>query len=144
MKSISNRFGGNLWLILVLLFSILSRNALKVISVIGAARYIIIFFMDYSAFAFILSHCVIFQSEGIRIAKNLPRKPKWKRWFFLLYTPHLVYSLWLGAFLTVHDAPVGLLFTVGMCFLLRCAYLRLSAADEVSPPPVDKDGTAEP
>lgn len=130
MNSISKRLGWNHWLILVMISTYLSRIAYKVVSTPGVARRIVIFFIDYSVLAFILSHCFIFQSEGLRLAANPPLRPEWKRWFFILYTPHILYSLWYAVFMTaVHHALQAIFVSAAILFCLRCAYLRLSESE---------------
>ena len=150
VREIANRLGRNHWLICIELFILTSLFIYVkatnhfVLQTMIVPYLVVAFFAVYDMLCIMLKRVLIFHSMPRGFPADAPLRPHWKRWFFLLYTPHLVYSLRFGAFLTVHGAPVGLLFTVGMCFLLYCAYLRLSAADEVSPPPVDKDGTAEP
>ena len=130
MNSIFNRLGWNHWLILVMISTYLSRIAYTVISTPGIDPHIVVFFVDYSVLAFILSHCFIFQSEGLRLAANPPLKSHWKRWFFILYIPHVIYSLWYAAFMTtVHHAPQAIFVSAAILLCLSCAYLRLSASE---------------
>jgi hypothetical protein len=130
MNKISMRLGGNHWLILVMLATYLSRVAYKTASMPGIGRLVVVFFVDYGFLAFILTHCFIFQSEGLRLAADPPLKPQWKRWFFILYIPHVIYSLWYAVWMTaVHHAPQCILVSALMLFALLCAYLRLSVDD---------------
>ena len=131
MNSLAKHLGTNHWIMLieflVLLASRLYRSAWP--GPRGIEYTVVRIFFSYSVIAFILSHQLIFHSEGIRTMANPPLREGWKRPFFLLYTPHLVYCLWCGGFMALGGAPLGLLFTAAMAVSLLCAWLRLSMED---------------
>lgn len=137
MKNMVNRLGRNQWIVLIELFTLVSIGIYaKAVTDSGALQTMILpwaaigIFSAYNIWSSSFNKAVIFRSARHGFEANPPLRPHWKRWFLVIYTPYLVYSVWFGIFTLTHGISLGPLFTVVMCVLLCCAYLRLCTPEE--------------
>ena len=132
MRSLVRRIGNNHWLLLVQITALFfGAGYTRSYTNYPSWDYICVqVFFTYSLFAIAGTRKLILFTGGNLLAGNLPVRPHWKRWFWILHTPHILYSLWYAVWMTaVHHAPQCILISVLMLFLLLCAYLRLSMDD---------------
>ena len=99
----------------------------------GREQHIIHLFILYSAWISVLSRMLIFKKEyfedALHSSKKPPLRPHWKRWFVVLYTPYIIYSIWFGIFMAQNSSPWGLLFIIITGFYLYRVYLKLSTGN---------------
>ena len=90
----------------------------------GAA---VVIFVSYSILCEILSYSIIFVRREHLITVSPPWRRNWRRWFFLLFTPHVLYSLWYGLWMTSFGRfPLALILPALILVFLYLAYRRLS------------------
>ena len=90
----------------------------------GAA---VVIFVSYSTLCTILSYSTIFVRREHLITVSPPWRRSWRRWFFLLFTPHVLYSLWYGLWMTSFGRfPPALILPALILVFLYLAYRRLS------------------
>ena len=90
----------------------------------GAA---VVIFVSYSILCEILSYSTIFVRREHLITVSPPWRRNWRRWFFLLFTPHVLYSLWYGLWMTFFGRfPPALILSALILVFLYLAYQRLS------------------
>ena len=90
----------------------------------GAA---VVIFISYSILCEILSYSTIFVRREHLITVSPPWRRNWRRWFFLLFTPHVLYSLWYGLWMTFFGRfPPALILSALILVFLYLAYQRLS------------------
>lgn len=133
MKKFVTRLGRNYWLLIAEILSLLSIGIGIVlinnnVSLQGKnTPWIwIAYFSAYNILTSRIGKNLIFSNMKYGLEENPPLRPYWKWSFVLLYTPYLAYSIWLGFVSAIHGIFFALLFTAAMCFILYCAYLRLS------------------
>ena len=84
-------------------------------------------FFAYSILCTILSYSTIFVRREHLITVSPPWRRSWRRWFFLLFTPHVLYSLWYGLWMTFFGRfPPALILSALILVFLYLAYRRLS------------------
>ena len=90
----------------------------------GAA---VVIFISYSILCEILSYSTIFVRREHLITVSPPWRRNCRRWFFLLFTPHVLYSLWYGLWMTFFGRfPPALILSALILVFLYLAYQRLS------------------
>ena len=90
----------------------------------GAA---VVIFVSYSTLCTILSYSTMFVGREHLITVSPPWRRNWRRWFFLLFTPHVLYSLWYGLWMTFFGRfPPALILSALILVFLYLAYQRLS------------------
>lgn len=129
MKTLANRFGSNRWFMFVHLLSFASGIAHAYTYVRNPGWDVVIMrgFFLYAIIAMETTQKRIFQNNPKPLNPEPPINPQWKRWFFTLYIPHVIYCLWYAYWMViVNHAPQGLLVSAAILLCLCCAYLRLS------------------
>lgn len=127
------KFGKNRWIILIHLLTWFSGLFYaELFSAFPSWDYLFLqIFYIYNLFVFGWVQKRLFSEYHSVFESNPPIHPHWKRWFFILYTPHILFSVVFFVMMTfLHHAVQSLVVSMAILFSVYCTYLRFSLSDE--------------
>lgn len=80
-------------------------------------------FEIYNRFSRYIAHTIFSPKQPIAVwaqAKKIFRK-----WFFLLYTPHFIYSIWFAYWMIVHKFAIAALYVLIIWMVLFCLHYKI-------------------
>ena len=75
-----------------------------------------------------LTHRTIYVRGGTLFSASA-RRPGWRTWFFVLYVPYVLYTIWFGLWMAARGGvPLALAFPIAAVLFFAAAYRSLSTA----------------
>lgn len=133
METHFNRVSYVVWLALIRLLVLCTLvcygvcgTALKLFSPGWEAVAVVVFALFSCAGYAGLTHRTIYVRGGT-LFSSAARRTGWQTWFFVLYVPYMLYTIWFGLWMAARGGvPLALAFPIAAVLFFAAAYRSLS------------------